>query len=147
MKRIINLLLFSLFALHHSNAQTYARINVNQVTVKTGNQQLTGGAVSIPLELRDKTNAVTLFANEDIKITVRYKLLDMKSGRSDNKASGIRFKIEYTCTYKGKTEKRQVERMFFINDQRAFDEKEAFIFNNKISNTKIAFSYTGVLEE
>lgn len=146
MKKILFLLL-ALCCAGSILAQRFARVQVNEVTVKSGERTFTGGAVSIPLELRDKTPAVTLFSNEEITLTVRYKLIDMKSGRSDNKASGIRFKIEYSCTYKGKTEKRQVERMFFINDKRQFDEKDAFVFNNKISNTKIAFSYTGTLEE
>jgi hypothetical protein len=147
MKQIIYLLICCLLGANIAKAQTYARIKVDQVTVKAADQQLTGSGVIIPLQLRDKTDAVTLFSNSDLTITVRYKLIDMKSGRSDNKASGIRFKIDYTCTYKGKTQRRSVERMFFINDKRVFDEKDAFVFNNKISNTKIAFSYTGMLEE
>lgn len=146
MQKIMFVLLAACIGLG-AQAQKFAKIQVNEVKVKIGEQQFTGEAVTIPLELRDKTSPVTLFANADVKITATYKLIDMKSGRSDHMASGIRFKIVYDCVYKGKKQNRKVERMFFLNDKREFEEKDYFVINDKIKNTKIEIKYTGVMEE
>jgi hypothetical protein len=128
-------------------AQKYAKIRVNEVIVKMNGQEFKGEGVTIPVEVSDKTPAHVLFSGNGVKITVAYKLMDMKSGRSDHKETGIRFKIKYKCEYNGKTENRMVERMFFLNDKREFDEKDYFAFNDKIKTTKIEFRYTGILEE
>lgn len=127
-------------------AQKTAVIRVNEVLVKINGLQETGGPVSIPVEVNDRSAAQTLFSNGELVIKASYKLADLKSNRSDNKAAGIRFRITYTCTYKGKKTERKVERFFFLNDERKFEEKDVFVFSSGINNTKVELRYTGQLE-
>ncbi len=128
-------------------AQKFAKVKINEVTVKINGQEFKGGAVTIPVEISDKSEPHILYSGNGVKISATYKLMDMKSGRSDHKETGIRFKIKYRCEYTGKTENRLVERMFFLNDKREFDEKDYFAFNDKIKSTRIEFKYTGRLED
>lgn len=139
----ILMMAFSFFAF----AQKNATIRIESVTVKVNGQEFKGGPVNIPLEIKDKTLPTIIYSDGDLVITATYKLFDVKSYRSQSKSSSIKFKIEYTCKYKGKKVERKVERMFFLNDQRAFDEKDTFVITDGIKNFKIELMYTGVLQD
>lgn len=134
--------MFSWGALHAQNTTT---LHIGDPTVKTADWNETSPSLDIPLVARKWTDTVLLFSAKDVRITAQYQLRAFESNISQHKDTGVQMKIRYVCDHMGKKEHENVTRIFYLNDDRTFTEKQDFVFDFELYNKTVEFTYSGSL--
>lgn len=149
MLKSTNILLYFLLLLTCSvSAQEKGRITFKDITVELKGNSATGNAVDYPFIMGQTNNLYTLFSSDSLTINARYKMTANNNRRSQVKDSSVRLYIQYEINYKGYSTDKKVEKMYFLDDNRSFKEKEVFNLNtSKFSNTVVRISYSGTLSE
>lgn len=130
-----------------SQAQDKLAMKITNVKAEQNGSTVTGPDQTIDLFINRNTPVITLVNDAGLKIGVSYKLVAYNSARSENKNSGIKLKVRYICETGGKKIETKVERMFFLKDDRTFEEKENFVVAGRLKNQVIKLNYTGELEK
>ncbi len=129
------------------NAQN-VKLEIKDMHVKIKDVSFDAPSGYFNLELNSTTDQRILFTNENVEVRARYKLSDFSGARRSNmKNSSIKLTVHYAFIYHGKTIKRTVERFYYLDDERTFEEKEKAVFKEGISNTIVEISYKGTLPE
>lgn len=128
-------------------AQDKLSMQIQNIKVTQQGNESAGTDQNIDLYINRTTPLITLFNDGNTKVAVSYKLVAYNSRRSENKNSGIKLKVSYRCDTQGKKIENKVERMFFLKDDRTFDEKENFVIAGRLKNQVIQLTYTGQLEK
>lgn len=142
-------LLITLFAMALATsvfAQDKLAMKISQVKADQNGTVVSGPDQTIDLYINKNTPLITLVNDAGLKIGVSYKLVAYNSRRSENKNAGIKLKVRYVCETGGKKIETKVERMFFLKDDRSFDEKENFVVAGRLKSQVIKLNYTGELE-
>jgi len=130
-----------------TNAQNI-KLNINDMHIKVKDRVYDAPSGYFTLELNSMTEERVLFSNETVEVRARYKLTDFSGvKRSNMKNSSIKLTVKYAFIFQGKTIKREVERFYYLDDERTFQEKEKAVFKEGISNTIVEISYKGQLPE
>jgi hypothetical protein len=130
-----------------TNAQNI-KLNMSDMHIKVKDQVYDAPSGYIDLKLNSMTDERVLFSNETVEVRAKYKLTDFnRVKRSNMKNSSIKLTVKYAFIFHGKTIKREVERFYYLDDERTFQEKEKAVFKEGISNTIIEISYKGQLPE
>ncbi|NDC31744.1 MAG: hypothetical protein EBZ58_12605 [Bacteroidetes bacterium] len=130
-----------------TNAQNI-KLNISDMHIKVKDRVYDAPSGYFTLELNSMTDERVLFSNETVEVRARYKLTDFSGvKRSNMKNSSIKLTVKYAFIFQGKTIKREVERFYYLDDERTFQEKEKAVFKEGISNTIVEISYKGQLPE
>ncbi len=130
-----------------TNAQNI-KLNISDMHIKVKDRLYDAPSGYFSLELNTMTDERVLFSNETVEVRAKYKLTDFSGvKRSNMKNSSIKLTLKYAFLFHGKTIKREVERFYYLDDERTFQEKEKAVFKEGISNTIIEISYKGQLPE
>jgi hypothetical protein len=130
-----------------TNAQNI-KLNISDMHIKVKDRVYDAPSGYFTLELNSMTEERVLFSNETVEVRARYKLTDFSGvKRSNMKNSSIKLTVKYAFIFQGKTIKREVERFYYLDDERTFQEKEKAVFKEGISNTIVEISYKGQLPE
>jgi hypothetical protein len=130
-----------------TNAQNI-KLNISDMHVKVKDKLYDAPSGYFNLELNAMTDERVLFSNENVEVRAKYKLTDFSGvKRSNMKNSSIKLTVKYAFIFQGKTIKREVERFYYLDDERTFQEKEKAVFKEGISNTIVEISYKGQLPE
>ena len=130
-----------------SNAQEM-KIVLNTVEIRIKDASANGIKGDFRISAGKMSGSQTLFDTDSLKIQARYKLTANNSRRSQTKDSSVKLLIDYSLVYKGRGESRKVEKVFFLDNERAFSGNETFnISMSKYANTVIRLNYSGRLEE
>jgi hypothetical protein len=125
-------------------AQDDLKLQLSGITMKISGQDFTFPDMEVLIMENKSTPSIVIAKQDDITISVSYKIQRMHSRISQHKDSGVRLKMEYTCIKNGKRKKLPVERMFYLNNERKFTENQKFFFKKGISNTVIEIKYNAL---
>jgi hypothetical protein len=108
-------------------------------TVKTVNKNLS-------LKNNGGFQEVELFNENNLKIKASYKInTHFAVRRSNLKKSAVNVKIVYTFFYQGKKNKIKVQRIFYLDDEKSFEEEQTAIFRNGINNKLFHLKYNCIV--
>ncbi len=65
--------------------------------------------------------------------------------RSNLKKSAVNFRINYVFIYNGKKQKVKTQRIFYLDEERTFEETQMAAFMDGINNTIITLKYQCML--
>lgn len=129
-------------------AQEKGRIAFKKISVEVKGNTATGPDVDYPFIMGQTSNRYTLYSSDSLTINARYKMTADNNRRSQIKDSSVRLFIQYEISYRGLSTDKKVEKMYFLDDSRTFQEKDVFNLNSgKFSNTTIRINYSGTLSE
>jgi len=124
------------------------KLNISDMHIKVKDHVYDAPSGYFDLQLNSMTDERVLFSNETVEVRAKYKLTDFSGvKRSNMKNSSIKLTVKYAFIFHGKTIKREVERFYYLDDERTFQEKEKAVFKEGISNTIVEISYKGQLPE
>lgn len=147
MKKIVGIACMLMLTGASLLAQDKLSMQILNVKVTQQGNESVGNNQTVDLYINRTTPFFTLLNDGNISVAVSYKLVAYNSRRSENKNSGIKLKVTYRCDTQGKKIVNKVERMFFLKDDRTFDEKENFVVAGRLKNQVIQLTYTGQLEK
>ena len=131
--------------------QTFAqevKMDLSNLKIMIDETTYLGNPFSIALQVGKTTNQIAMFSNEKVNITATYHLSSFQGVlRSNNKKTSIKLTIKYVFEYHGKKVKKSVERFYYLDNDRSFDEIEKAAFMEGIHNTVISIAYHGKLPE
>jgi hypothetical protein len=147
-RSLLSFLAVFLFAnISLSIAQDPGMIVVSEVMVDVKGKQEQGNSAELPIVPGKMSGPYQLFVNDSLSINASYRVTAGGSGRSDLKDSSVKIAISYTVKYKGMTNEKRVDRIFYLDDERKFKEKESFNFAlSKYSNAVVRIGYEGRLQ-
>lgn len=134
-----------LFAQSILFSQSTTTLHIGDPTVTTEAWSDSAPSLDIPLVAKKWTDTVLLFSANDVRITAQYQLRAFESNISQHKDTGVQMKIRYTCDHLGAKEYENVTRIFYLNDDRTFSEKQDFVFDFDLQNKTVEFTYSGSL--
>lgn len=130
-----------------TNAQNI-KLSINDMHVKVKDVVYDAPSGYIDLRLNSMSDEMVLLSNQNVEVRAKYKLTDFNGvKRSNMKNSSIKLTVKYVFSFNGKNIKREVERFYYLDDERTFQEKEKAVFKEGISNTIVEISYKGQLPE
>ncbi|MFM7217280.1 MAG: hypothetical protein ACKO1U_04610 [Bacteroidota bacterium] len=144
-------LLIALSILTFTSTKTHGqdmRLILQTVEVKV--KEVTGNGITGDYRIRGGkySDWCTLYDTDTLRIRAQYKLTANNSGRSQIKDSSVKLSIDYSVDFKGRNEGRKVEKMFYLDEERAFKGEEIFtITMSKYSNSVIRLKYGGRVTE
>lgn len=147
MKKILFAITVLAFAFISASAQDKLSMSLSSIQVDNQGAIIPGPDQTIDLYINKNTPLIPLVNDGGVKVAVSYKLVSYNSRRSENKNAGIKLKVRYVCETGGKKIENKIERMFFLKDDRSFDEKENFVITGRLKSQIIKLSYTAQLEK
>lgn len=150
MKSIKIFLLLFLFSagILKVSAQETVNISFKDIVVSIKGNESNGKEGSYPFVLGKTSLPFQLYVSDSLTITAKYRLNAYNSKRSQVKDSSLRLHVFYTVVYHDVKTEKKVEKMYFLDQERKFSDKETFNLNTgKYSNTLVNLSYKGMVGE
>jgi hypothetical protein len=124
----------------------YVNLQISKLNVHFVNDTLRGSNSNIILQNNSSKQKVELFNSNNLTIKATYKI-NTNTGvrRSNLKNSAVNVYINYTFYYKDKKQKVKTERIFYLDDDKKFEEEQKAIFKEGINNKLIRIKYDCVL--
>lgn len=143
------LLFFSLIIfnfIQSTNAQ-YVNVDISKMRIIIAKKDtIQGNNTQVILKNKSSKEEVILFNNSNLKITATYKVYTNEGVRRSNlKKSAVNVEVNYTFFYNGKKNKIKTERIFYLDDDRKFEEEQMAVFKEGINNKLIQIKYECVL--
>lgn len=142
MKKLVLITLFLFNLINLANAQ-YANILVNNLTIQYGKQTpISASSKQVMLKNNSSKEEIELYNGPDLIIMASYKLSTNDGVRRSNlKKSAVNVIVNYKFIYKGKKNKVKTERIFYLDDERKFEEEQTAVFKEGINNKLITIKY------
>jgi hypothetical protein len=146
MKKII---LFSvlLLNLNYVLKAQYVNVEISKMTVIIAKKDtVLGNNTQVILKNNSSKEEITLFSSNNLTIKATYKVYTNSGVRRSNlKKSAVNVEVNYTFIHKGKKNKVKTERIFYLDDDKKFEEEQTAIFKEGINNKLIKIKYECVL--
>lgn len=136
-------LLFVL-ALVTSNAQTLFK--VTNVTVTEKGQVRSGSDATAEIAGSEGDDRLVLFEQDGIRLKTQVRVRTHNSRRSSVKESAVYATFEIKLKIDGKTDSREIQKVFYADQERATHFKEKFTIKRGIDVRVITVEFDGRLE-
>lgn len=143
MKHILFLLFFAASAMF-STAQTI--VILEDVVIQDQENTYTAPGRTVQLDRAEGTEETILFAGNDLEIKAHFKVSTHKSPRSSVKDSAVNLEMTLYLYAAGKKDKRRVDKIYYMDQDRSSAFKETFIIKNGIDIRKIEVSFAAQIK-
>lgn len=125
----------------------YVHIKINNlVAVIAKKDTLTGKDNHVVLEINSSKEETELINANNIIIKASYQVSTNNTVRRSNlKKSAVNIRINYVFIYNGKKQKVKTQRIFYLDEERTFEETQMAAFMDDINNTIITLKYQCML--
>lgn len=123
-------------------------MTLSEISASTKTENFSGNNQTVSLKVGSESDKITLISSGSLTVQVKIKVRDYDGARRSNmKKSMVRIFITYYFEYKGMKSKRVEERMFFMDDERKFEESVKQVFQQGIKNTVLTVKFKGEIPE
>ena len=138
MKRMLLSLLVPALALV-GTAQTV--VILEDVVIQDQENTYTAEGRTITLDKAEGSEETILFAGNDLEVKAHFKVSTHKSPRSSMKDSAVNLEMTLYLYAAGKKDKRRVDKIYYMDQERSSTFKETFVIKNGIDIRKIEVSF------
>lgn len=122
-------------------------LNIKNVQLFTKTDTSRSAGQTIIMKVGKESDEVLIANMGGLNISARFRIRDYDGvRRSNTKKTMIRMFITYYFDFNGKRTKRHEERMFFMDDDRTFEESIKQVFQEGINNKVFTLTYKGALQ-
>jgi hypothetical protein len=108
---------------------------------------LLGNDNQVILKNNRSKEEVELYNNNGLVVKATYQVSTNNGVRRSNlKKSAVNVDVNYIFIYKGKKNKIKTERIFYLDDDKKFEEEQTAVFKEGINNKLINIMYECILE-
>jgi hypothetical protein len=144
-----NILLFlSAFLIFNQITKAqYVNIKITNLVVEIAKKDsLKGDDNHVVLQNNSSKEETVLINTNNLVVKASYKVSTNKSVRRSNlKKSAVNVEVNYVFIYNGNKQKVKTQRIFYLDDERTFEEAQMASFMNGINNTVIRINYKCML--
>jgi hypothetical protein len=135
--------LFLVFSSLVSFAQTTFRVTEVRITEK---EQTTNGTdVTVNLRNDEGSKGVVIYAAQDLEVKGHFKVKSHNVARSSMKNSAVYLTMVLKLKSDGKTDQREVQKVFYMEDKRDATFTEKFVIKRGINTRVITVTFKGEL--
>jgi hypothetical protein len=147
MKKLFLLILLSCTISSVLKAQ-YVNLKISKLRIVLSKKDtLLGNDNQVILKNNRSKEEVELYNSNGLVIKVTYQVSTNNGVRRSNlKKSAVNVDVNYFFIYKGKKNKIKTERIFYLDDDKKFEEAQTAVFKEGINNKLIAIMYECILE-
>lgn len=147
MKKLFLLILLSCTISSVLKAQ-YVNLKISKLRIVLSKKDtLLGNDNQVILKNNRSKEEVELYNSNGLVIKVTYQVSTNNGVRRSNlKKSAVNVDVNYFFIYKGKKKKIKTERIFYLDDDKKFEEAQTAVFKEGINNKLIAIMYECILE-
>jgi hypothetical protein len=142
------LLFLSVFLIFNQITKAqYVHIKINNLVVVFAKKDtLIGKDNHVVLENNSSKEETELINTNNLIIKASYQVSTNNTVRRSNlKKSAVNVRINYVFIYNGKKQKVKTQRIFYLDEERTFEETQMAAFMNGINNTIITLKYQCML--
>ena len=143
MKRMLLSLLVPALALV-GTAQTV--VILEDVVIQDQENTYTAEGRTITLDKAEGSEETILFAGNDLEVKAHFKVSTHKSPRSSMKDSAVNLEMTLYLYAAGKKDKRRVDKIYYMDQERSSTFKETFVIKNGIDIRKIEVSFAAQIK-
>ena len=143
MKRTLLFLFVAVMALI-GTAQTV--VILEDVVIQDQENTYTAEGRTITLDKAEGSEETILFAGNDLEVKAHFKVSTHKSPRSSMKDSAVNLEMTLYLYAAGKKDKRRVDKIYYMDQERSSTFKETFVIKNGIDIRKIEVSFAAQLK-
>jgi hypothetical protein len=123
------------------------RLFVSAPEVDINGQKYTGRPSTVALMSNGRSQEVELYNDNGLIIKANYDISTHDGvKRSNLKKSSVDVEANYTFYYNGEKRKVKTKRIFYLTDDKKFDEEQTAYFKKGINNIPVKIKYTCMLE-
>jgi hypothetical protein len=126
------------------NAQTLYRIS--NVTITEKESTVNGLDVTAEIKGSEGSDRVVMYAGQDMELRSKVKVSTQNVARSSLKSSAVNAIFEIDLVVDGKKGNRRVEKIYYMDQERASKFSEKFVFKNGNQVRVITVAFEGRLE-
>jgi hypothetical protein len=147
MKKLFLLILLSCTISSVLKAQ-YVNLKISKLRIVLSKKDtLLGNDNQVILKNNRSKEEVELYNSNGLVIKVTYQVSTNNGVRRSNlKKSAVNVDVNYFFIYKGKKNKIKTERIFYLDDDKKFEEEQTAFFKEGINNKLINIMYECILE-
>jgi hypothetical protein len=147
MKKLILFALLTLNICYAVKAQ-FVNLKISKLKIVLSKKDtLFGNDNQVILKNNRSKEEVELYNNNGLVVKATYQVSTNNGVRRSNlKKSAVNVDVNYIFIYKGKKNKIKTERIFYLDDDKKFEEEQTAVFKEGINNKLINIMYECILE-
>ncbi len=142
---MIRLLTFAMF-LCSTILSAQTSLKITNLTISEKEEVRSGPDVTASLKGDEGSKRLVLFADQDLEITGSFKVKSHNVARSSMKNSAVYLTMDLKLKTGGKTDSREVQKVFYMEDKRQSEFSEKFVVKRGVDTRVITVKFTGEIE-
>ncbi len=121
-------------------------VQLSNVRIKDGPDVRTGNTLSVQLNRAEGKDDAVLYADQNMELKVHFKVTTHNVRRSSTKDGAVNLMMVMRMSAYGKKDKRQTEKIFYMDQERTTTFNEKFVIKQGIDVRKIEVSFDAAIK-